>query len=211
MKRYEIITDADVSRLDAGETVALHAGGLITPLAKDSLKAKRITVIREDRLDAADEDLIPAAVIRTIAIGSDHSGLALKRALVSALRGRGFAVDDLGTRDTEPVDYPDTAGAVARAVSRGEADAGIVIDAVGMGSAIVANKVDGVRAAVCTDRTTARHAREYVGANVLSLGATVVGVDEAQAIVDTWLTTVIREPNDVRRLAKIRALEQHRR
>ena len=100
------------------------------------------------------------------------------------LRGRGLAVHDLGTDSTEPVDYPDTAAAVARQVARGEADAGIVIDGAGLGSAIAANKVAASRAAMCADQTLARYAREHNGANVLALGATLVTADEALAIVD---------------------------
>jgi ribose 5-phosphate isomerase B len=100
------------------------------------------------------------------------------------------------------VDYPDVAGAVARAVARGEADAGIVIDGAGIGSAIAANKVRGVRAAMCTDETLARYSREHNGANVLALGSTLVaGTDAAIRIVDTWLATPTREARYIRRLA----------
>ena len=91
-----------------------------------------------------------------------------------------------------------------------EADAGIVIDGAGLGSAIAANKIDGVRAAMCTDRTLARYAREHNGANVLALGATLVTVEDAKAIVQTWLATPMREARYIRRLAKIRALERTR-
>ena len=105
-----------------------------------------------------------------MAIGSDHTGVAMKRALVQHLRGRGLAVTDLGTDGTAPVDYPDIAGAVALAVARREADAGIVIDGAGIGSAIAANKVRGVRAAMCPDETIARYSREHNGANVMTLG-----------------------------------------
>ena len=124
------------------------------------------------------------------------------------LRGRGLAVADLGTESTEPVDYPDIAAAVARAVSRGEADAGIVIDGAGIGSAIAANKLRGIRAVMATTETIARYSREHNGANVLTLGATLVTLEEARGIVDDWLTTPMREPRYIRRLAKIRDLEQ---
>jgi ribose 5-phosphate isomerase B len=147
------------------------------------------------------------APVRRVAIGSDHSGLALKSAIVAALRGKGIAVDDLGTLTAEPVDYPDTAARVARSVARGEADAGIVIDGAGIGSAIAANKVAGVRAAVCHDQTMARYARQHNGANVLSLGSTLIQTPAALEIVSVWLTTAMTEVRYVRRLAKIRALE----
>ena len=99
MKRFEIITEADARVLDIGETVALRKGGHVTPLAADTLKARRVTVVADDLLDRADESLAPVSDIRRLAIGSDHSGLALKAAIVAALRARGIAVDDLGTLD----------------------------------------------------------------------------------------------------------------
>ncbi len=115
---------------------------------------------------------------------------------------------DVGTDGPEPVDYPDIAAQVARLVARKEVDAGIVIDGAGLGSAIAANKIDGVRAAMCTDRTLARYSREHNGANVLALGATLLSVEDAQAIVETWIGTPMGEARYIRRLAKIRALEK---
>jgi ribose 5-phosphate isomerase B len=208
MKRFELITEADARMLDIGETVSLVRRGHVTPLAADTLRDRHVTVIADDRLDAAEADLAPAAQIRKLAIGSDHGGLKLKAAITAALRARGVAVDDLGTLTAEPVDYPDTAARVARAVARGEADAGIVIDGAGIGSAIAANKVKGVRAAVCHDATHARYARQHNGANVLSLGATLVDVKQALEVIDVWLATPMVEPRYIRRLAKIRELER---
>ena len=154
-------------------------------------------------------DLPPVADVRRVTIGSDHSGVALKRALLEHLRGKGLAVDDVGTNGTEPVDYPDIARAVGLAVARKEADAGIVIDGAGIGSAIAANKIRGVRAAMCMDETTARYSREHNGANVLALGATLVpGTDAAIRIVDLWLGTAMTEARYIRRLLKIRSLEE---
>jgi RpiB/LacA/LacB family sugar-phosphate isomerase len=131
----------------------------------------------------------------------------LKKAIRQHLRGRGVAVHDLGTDTSEPVDYPDTAASVAVQVARGEADAGIVIDGAGLGSTIAANKVDGVRAAMCLNRTLARYARQHNGANVLALGSTLVTPEDALAIVDTFIDTPMREPRYIRRLAKLRDLE----
>lgn len=209
MKRFEIITEADARVIELGETVALKKGGHVTPLAADTLKARRVTVVSEDILDRSDEGLAPAADIRRVAIGSDHSGLLLKAAIVAALRRKGIAVDDLGTLTVDPVDYPDTAARVAKSVARGEADAGIVIDGAGIGSSIAANKVRGIRAAVCHDQTMARYAREHNGANVLSLGSTIVQPREALEVLDVWLNTSMKEPRYIRRLAKIQALESN--
>jgi ribose 5-phosphate isomerase B len=209
MKRFDIITEADARVIDVGESVALRKGGHVTPLAADTLKARRVTVISEDLIDRSDDGLAPAADIRRIAVGSDHSGLSLKSAIVAALRSKGIAVDDLGTLTADPVDYPDTAARVAKAVARGEADAGIVIDGAGIGSAIAANKIAGVRAAVCHDQTMARYARQHNGANVLSLGSTLIQTKDALDVMNVWLSTPMTEARYVRRLAKIRALESN--
>jgi ribose 5-phosphate isomerase B len=206
MKRFQMITEADARVIEYGATVMLVSGGHITPLAADTLKARRVSVIRESG-DSDHASLAPRADIRTVAIGGDHTSVSLKAAIVAHLRGRGLAVHDLGTTTSEPVDYPDTAGAVALHVARGEADAGIAIDGAGLGSTIAANKVDGVRAAMCVDRTLARYAREHNGANVLALGSTLVTTADALEIVDTFLGTPMREPRYIRRLAKVRELE----
>lgn len=209
MKRFDIITEADARMLDVGSTVELASGGHVTPLARDTLAARRVTVVAAG-VDGAGlaGDLAPPAEIRRVAIGSDHSGVALKRVLVPWLRGRGLAVIDLGTDGAAPVDYPDVAGSVALAVARREVDAGIVIDGAGIGSAIAANKIRGIRAAMCPDETIARYARAHNGANVLTLGATLVDSAAALRIVEVWLGTPMREPRYIRRLAKIRYLEE---
>ena len=207
MKRFDIITESDARVLPRGEPVMLARGGHVTPLAQDTLNDRRIAVVREGRVSADEAWLAPRAEIRTVAIASDHTGVKLRQALVGFLRGRGLAVNDLGTDGPDPVDYPDVAASVATLVARGDADGGIVIDGAGIGSAIAANKVRGVRAVMAMNETIARYSREHNGANVVTLGATLVSVDEAKTIVTTWLTTPMKEPRYIRRLAKIRALE----
>lgn len=210
MKRFDIITESDARTLDVGATVELAAGGVVTPLARDTLAARRVTVVSAGVFDAAlPADLAPASDVRRVVIGNDHTGVKLKQAIVQHLRGRGLAVTDIGTGSADPVDYPDIAAAVALAVSRGEAEAGIVIDGAGIGSAIAANKVRGIRAAMCPDETIARYSREHNGANVLTLGSTLLpGPDIALRIVEVWLTTPMREARYIRRLLKIRRLEE---
>jgi ribose 5-phosphate isomerase B len=203
-----MVTEADARVLDYGSTIVLVAGGHITPLAQDTLSARRISVVREGT-DPDAGDLAPAATIRTVALAGDHTSLTLKSAIVQHLRGRGVAAHDLGTTTSDPVDYPDTAALAALAVARGEADVAIVIDGAGLGSAIAANKVPGARAAMCLNQTLARYARQHNGANVLTLGSTLVTRDEAITIVDTFLDTPMREARYIRRLAKIRDLERH--
>jgi ribose 5-phosphate isomerase B len=207
MKSFDIITEADARTLEMGTSVTLKAGGHVTPLAADTLRARRITVL-SGVAEASLDGLAPVAEIKSIAIGSDHSGVALKATLREHLRQRGLSVLDVGTDGSDPVDYPDIAAQVARLVARKEVDAAIVIDGAGLGSAIAANKIAGARAAMCNDKTLARYSREHNGANVLALGATLVSVDEAKAIVETWLATPMGEARYIRRLAKIRALER---
>ena len=211
MQKFEIITEADARQIDVGATVELAKGGHVTPLARDTLTARRVTVVPAGTSDAwLPADLAPAADIRRVALGNDHSGIALKGAILRHLRGKGMVVLDLGTNTTEAVDYPDIAALVARSVARGEADAGIVIDGAGIGSAIAANKIRGIRAAMCTDETLARYSREHNGANVLTLGAALLpGPDAALRIVDTWIGTAMLEARYIRRLLKIRRLEQN--
>jgi ribose 5-phosphate isomerase B len=207
MKTFDIITETDARTLEIGSSVTLKTGGHITPLAADTLTARRITVHRgvaEPSLDG----LAPASPVRSLAIGSDHGGVVLKAALRDYLRQKGLSVLDVGTDGPDAVDYPDIAAQASRLVARKEVDAAIVIDGAGIGSAIAANKIDGVRAAVCNDKTMARYAREHNGANVLTLGATLISTDEAKAIVDTWMGTPMGEARYIRRLAKIRALEK---
>jgi ribose 5-phosphate isomerase B len=211
MKPFDLITESDARMLEIGSTVQLARGGMVTPLARETLKARRVTVVSDDRAEGSIDGLAPVADIRSVAIASDHTGQTLKRALIVHLRGQGRQVVDCGTDGSEPVDYPDVAAGVARAVSRREADAGIVIDGAGIGSAIAANKIDGIRAAMCLNTTMARYAREHNGTNVMTLGATLLSHEEAIAIVNVWLTTPMREARYIRRLDKIRQLErQHR-
>jgi ribose 5-phosphate isomerase B len=223
MKRFDIITEADARLLPPGSTIELARGGHVTPLAADTLRDLRITVVRADGLDddiagpgpgggsgtgGGGGSLAPVADIKSIAVGSDHTGIALRKTLVGYLRGQGLAVREVGPgAASESADYPDIAADVARPVARSEVDAGIVIDGAGIGSAIAANKIAGIRAAMCTTPTLARYAREHNGANVLTLGATLLTTDEAIAIVDIWRRTPMTEPRYMRRLAKIRRLE----
>lgn len=208
MKRFEIITEADARVLPIGDTVTLAKGGHVTPLARDTLRERRVAVVTEGAASGDATSLVPKPDIRVMTIGSDHTGVALRHALVPQLRGRGLSVIDVGTDSKDPVDYPDIAEAVARPIVRGEADAGIAIDGAGIGSAIAANKIAGIRAAMATTETLARYAREHNGANVLTLGSTLVTVDEAAAIVATWLSSSMREARYIQRLAKIRDLER---
>jgi ribose 5-phosphate isomerase B len=158
------------------------------------------------RPDGASAEAAPGGT-RRIAIGADHGGFRLKDRLAEHLRGRGFAVTDLGTANAETVDYPDFAHAVAARVALGECEAGIVVDGAGIGSCIAANKVPGVRAALCYDLSTAANAREHNYANVLTLGAGMIGEALAKQIVDRFLDTPFGAERHARRVAKIAEIE----
>jgi ribose 5-phosphate isomerase B len=207
VKRFELVTEADARVLDYGSTIVLARGGHVTPLALDTLRARRIDVVREGSADGL-ESLAPVARIARVAVAGDHTSLVLKAAVLAHLRGRGLAAHDLGTHTSDPVDYPTTAAAAATAVARGEADAAIVIDGSGLGSAIAANKIAGIRAAMCPSAMLARYGREHNGINVLALGASLMRPEEARDVVDAFLDTTLREPRHLRRLALIRDLER---
>ena len=210
VRRFDIITEADARNIELGATVELAKGGHVTPLAADTLRERRVTVVPAGSVDPAiPADLVPRSNVQRVAIISDHTGIAMRAGIVKHLRGRGLAVDDMGVEGTAAVDYPDTAARVATAVARGEADAGIVIDGAGIGSAIAANKVRGVRAAMITDDTIARYAREHNGTNVMTLGSTLLQLDVAIRLVDIWLGTPMTEPRYIRRLIKVRRLEDN--
>ncbi|MDH3813150.1 MAG: ribose 5-phosphate isomerase B [Acidobacteriota bacterium] len=144
----------------------------------------------------------------TIAIGADHGGYELKQAIGEHLRQQDLAVHDCGCVSTDAVDYPDFAHAVANLVGTGVCRWGIIVDGAGIGSCMAANKVPGVRAALCYDVSSARNSREHNHANVLTLGAGLIGTGLARQIVDEWLATPWGPDRHARRVAKITDIEQ---
>lgn len=145
--------------------------------------------------------------LTTVAIGADHGGYPMKERIGFKLREQGYDVSDCGTTSTEAVDYPDYAVAVARKVASGEAQIGIMVDGAGIGSAMAANKVRGVRAALCYDVSTARNAREHNHANLLTLGAGLIGDGLAWQITQEFLSTPYGPGRHARRVEKIDALD----
>ena len=143
-----------------------------------------------------------------IAIGADHAGFALKQQLVATLTRLGHEVEDLGTHNQDPVDYPDICARVARHVVLGRADRGMVLGGSGQGEQIAANKIPGIRAALCNDLYTARMSREHNDANVLSMGGRIVGSGLADEIVKVWLDTPFAGGRHQRRIEQIAALEK---
>lgn len=142
-----------------------------------------------------------------IALGADHGGFRLKEALKTFLTDKGWQVDDCGTHGPDAVDYPDLAHAVARKVSSGQCRWGVIVDGAGIGSCMTANKVPGVRAALCYDLSSAKNSREHNHANVLTLGAGLIGEGLAKQIVETWLATPWGPDRHARRVQKISQVE----
>ncbi|HET7220774.1 MAG TPA: ribose 5-phosphate isomerase B [Vicinamibacterales bacterium] len=145
-----------------------------------------------------------------IAIGADHAGFVLKRHLIETLERLGHTIDDRGTHSEEPVDYPDICADVARRVADGRAERGIVLGGSGQGEQIAANKIDGVRAALCNDLYVARLSRQHNDANVLAMGGRIVGFGLADEIVATWLATPFDGGRHQRRIERIAAIEKSR-
>ncbi|MCI9199678.1 MAG: ribose 5-phosphate isomerase B [Lachnospiraceae bacterium] len=144
-----------------------------------------------------------------IALGCDHGGFGLKQEIIKYLEERGIAYKDFGCMDTAPCDYPEFGMAAAKAVAKGECDRGIVVCTTGIGISITANKVKGIRCALCSDTVSARLTREHNDANVLALGAGIVGTNLALGIVETFLDTAFPgEEKHCRRVEKITALEE---
>lgn len=158
--------------------------------------------------DATQVESVPPGKTRRIALGADHGGYSLKENLKPFLQEQGYQVDDCGTHSSDSVDYPDYAYAVASKVSEGEAWRGIIIDGAGIGSCMAANKVPGVRAAMCYDHATALNGREHNNANVLTLGAGMIEASLARQIVITFLNTKFGGGRHARRVEKIMNIEK---
>jgi len=154
------------------------------------------------------ENSVSAAPQKTVAIGADHGGFPLKEILKSFLEERGYSVIDCGTNSTESVDYPDFARAVAQQVQTRKAWRGIMIDGAGIGSCMAANKVSGIRAAMCYDHATAFNSREHNNANLLTLGAGLIGTSLAKQIVTTFLETEFGGGRHANRVDKIMEIEK---
>jgi ribose 5-phosphate isomerase B len=212
----QVVTVADLERVPEGGEVTITPDTLITMLAREEAERRGITfrVVNEAAggnltgASSASADAEKSA--RIVAIGADHGGFELKEQLKIYLRDWGYQFLDLGADSTAAVDYPDFAEAVGNAVARGDAWLGVVLDSAGIGSSIAANKVPGVRAALCYDRATARNSREHNDANVLTLGAKLIAPEAAREIVALWLSTPFAGGRHQRRVDKIRGIEERR-
>lgn len=196
-----VITEDDVRGLEPGSVLRIGEGARLTPLASDIVNEKKIEIVRRPSRRGSKAQ-------KLIAVGADHGGFQMKEDLKGFLNELGHRIQDFGTNSEDAVDYPDFAHAVARSVANGTSDVGIVIDGAGVGSAMTANKVPGVRAAACYSVAVARNSREHNGANVLSLGSKTINSKEMREIVAAWLSTDITEERHKKRVAKIDAIQK---
>jgi ribose 5-phosphate isomerase B len=202
------VTETDVLAVPRGGQLALSRETLITPLARDTARERQVELVQEPDAAMQSKYVSSPDSGRKVALGADHGGYALKEELKADLAELGYAVLDCGTHSAASVDYPDFAYAVALLVSEGRAWRGIIIDGAGIGSCMAANKVPGVRAAMCYDHATAVNSREHNDANVLSLGGMLLGSSLARQIVKVWLETDFGGGRHARRVDKIMGIEQ---
>jgi deoxyribose-phosphate aldolase len=195
------VTSEDVPR--SGE-LRVPAGTIFTPSARELVEARAIRII-----ELRDGQAAPAvSPEKIVALGADHGGFRLKETLKPLLAGLGLEVRDIGVYDEKPADYPDIAQKVAELVARGEARRGVIIDGAGIGSSIAANKVSGIRAALCYDRASARNSREHNDSNVLTLGARLLTAGQAEEVLRTWLETPFAGGRHTARVEKITRIEE---
>ncbi len=208
-----LITEADVMRArQEGRALYIPPRTILTPSAKDAIERYRVTIERNERpkgAGAAQGGPAPSAPRKAkVVLGADHGGYALKEALKAFLETEaGIPCEDVGCFGPESVDYPDFAAKVAEKVAGGDCCRGIIIDGAGIGSAMAANKIGGIRAAHCSNVVEARNAREHNDANVLTLGARVIGEDMARAVTAVFLKTDFAGGRHKRRVDKISSLE----
>jgi ribose 5-phosphate isomerase B len=189
----DVITEREVPQ---GGELRVAAGTIVTPAARDLARARGVKIIEGSGEGQA------------IALGADHGGFRLKETLKPVFRELGYEVHDVGVHEEKPVDYPDIAQQVAELVAEGKAGRGVIIDGAGIGSAMAANKVPGIRAALCYDRASARNSREHNDANVLTLGGRLLTPSQAEEVLRTWLGTPFAGGRHTARIQKISAIEK---
>ncbi len=199
MKRVITLRDVETAH-QRNREILVDENTIITPYARDRAKELQVALVKTAEKN---ENNLSQSEVRTVVLGADHGGFALKEELKRDLQEKGYKVIDVGTENDSPCDYPDFAFKVAETVARRQADRGIMIDSVGIGSAMAANRVPGVLAAKCNNVVEAKSAREHNYANVLTLGAKIIGSQLAREIVQAFLTTPGGAERHQRRVNKI--------
>jgi ribose 5-phosphate isomerase B len=199
VKRVIIAADVPAS----GE-LKIATGTIVTPSARDLARDRGVKIVElsEDQIDRS------VGPEKTIAIGSDHGGFALKEKLKPIFEEFGLHLKDIGVHEEKPADYPDIARQVAEIVARGEALRGVIIDGAGIGSCIVANKFPGIRAALCYDKASARNSRKHNDSNVLTLGGRLLTGSQAEDVLRVWLSTPFAGGRHAARVQKITEIEK---
>jgi len=208
----KLITEKDLIEFEKKgiKVVVINKETLITPLALDRIRASKFTVVEQEipkkisNVKLANQD---SETSNSIIIGNDHTGFKLKNNLIKHLTERGYNLFDAGTYDENPCDYPDIAKIVATKIVEKEFNLGILIDASGIPSAIVANKFKGIKAATCYNTFSARSSRAHNNSNILVLGARALGEESIKIIVDEWMSTKFEGGRHQRRLDKLSDIE----
>jgi ribose 5-phosphate isomerase B len=211
----KVITEREILELEKqGIKVLIKTKDtIITSLALDRIRSSKFTIVEKEEIHSKQINQSinnNQTLIKRIIIGSDHTGFKLKNILIKYLIEKGFQITDAGTFDEKPCDYPDFAITVAKSISKGDNDLGVLIDATGIPSSIVANKIKGIRAATCYNTFSARSSRAHNDANILVLGAKALGEETIKLIVDEWLSTKFEGGRHQKRLDKINDLENEK-
>jgi ribose 5-phosphate isomerase B len=196
-----VITAEDVPA--SGEW-RIPIGAIVTPSAREVAAERGVRLLELPQ----EQCTVLAPPEKTVAIGADHGGFALKEALKLVVESLGLAVRDVGVYDSQPADYPDIAVKVADLVASGAASRGVLVDGAGIGSAMAANKVPGIRAALCYDKASARNSREHNDSNVLTLGARLLTGTQAEEVLRTWMATPFAGGRHQARVQKIMDIER---
>lgn len=196
-----VITEGDIPL--AGE-LRVVLGSIITPSARDAARERGVRILE---LPAEQVSGI-APPEKTVALGADHGGFRMKETLKPVFAELGLQVRDVGVYDEAAADYPDIAEKVGVLVAEGKAARGVIVDGAGIGSAMAANKIPGVRAALCYDRTSARNSREHNNANVLTIGGRLLTPTQAEEVLRTWLATPFGGGRHAARVDKISQIER---
>ena len=207
-----LVSESDVASVERDGVLEIQAGALVTPLARQAALERSVELRSHSTKNGGESSGMrrssaPASQ-EIVAIGADHGGYELKESLKHSLIEWGYELVDCGTVGAESVDYPDYALAVAQMVANGSAWLGVMIDGAGIGSCMTANKVPGVRASMCYDQATAVNSREHNNANLLTLGAGLIGGGLARSILKTWLETPFAGGRHAKRVDKIGDIER---
>lgn len=201
MHLKRVITAQDIP---AGGEFRIPLGSIVTPSARELAGTRGVRIVELP----ADQIVTAIAPERIVAIGADHGGFRLKEKLKAVIESLGFETRDVGVYEERTADYPDLALAVAELIASGAVARGIVIDGAGIGSSIAANKVPGVRAALCYDRASARNSREHNDSNVLTLGTRLLTETQAEEVLRTWMATPFAGGRHQARVQKILDIER---